>query len=43
MIQNDEGEVLSKMEQLAIGQNIKMNFADGKAEASIVNLDKRKR
>ena len=43
MIQNDEGEVLSKMEQLSIGQNIKMNFADGKAEASIVNLDKRKR
>ena len=40
MIQNDEGEVLSKMEQLSIGQNIKMNFADGKAEASIVNLDK---
>jgi exodeoxyribonuclease VII large subunit len=43
MIQNDEGEVLSKMEQLSIGQNIKMNFADGKAEASIVNLDKKKR
>ena len=43
MIQNDEGEVLSKIEQLSIGQNIKMNFADGKAEASIVNLDKRKR
>ena len=43
MIQNDEGEVLSKMEQLSIGQNIKMNFADGKAEASVVNLDKRKR
>ncbi|MDG1551307.1 MAG: exodeoxyribonuclease VII large subunit [Candidatus Poseidoniaceae archaeon] len=43
MIQNDEGEVLSKMEQLSIGQNIKMNFADGKAEANIVNLDKKKR
>lgn len=43
MIQNDEGEVLSKMEQLSIGQNINMNFADGKAEASIVNLDKKKR
>lgn len=43
MIQNDEGEVLSKMEQLSIGQNINMNFADGKAEANIVNLDKKKR
>ena len=41
MIQNDSGEVLSKLEQLSIGQNIKMNFADGKAEANIVNLEKK--
>ena len=41
MIQNDSGEVLSKLEQLSIGQNIKMNFADGKAEANIVDLEKK--
>lgn len=41
MIQNDRGEVLSQIEQLSIGQNIKMSFADGKAEASIVNLEKK--
>jgi len=41
MIQDDRGEVLSKLDQLSIGQNIKMNFADGKAEASIVNLEKK--
>ena len=41
MIQDDSGEVLSKLDQLSIGQNIKMNFADGKAEASIVNLEKK--
>ena len=41
MIQDDSGEVLSKLEQLSIGQNIKMNFADGKAEANIVNLEKK--
>ena len=43
MIQDDSGEVLSKLEQLSIGQNIKMNFADGKAEANIVNLEKKGR
>jgi len=41
MIQDDSGEVLSKLDQLSIGQNIKMNFADGKAEASIINLEKK--
>lgn len=43
MIQNDDGEVLSKIDQLSVGQQIKMSFADGKAEASIVNLDKKKK
>lgn len=42
MIQNDDGEVLSKIEQLSVGQNIKMSFADGKAEASIVNLENKR-
>ena len=41
MIQDDSGEVLSKLDQLSIGQNIKMNFADGKAEANIINLEKK--
>jgi len=43
MIQNDSGEVLSKIKQLSVGQNIKMSFADGEAEANIVNLDKKER
>jgi exodeoxyribonuclease VII large subunit len=42
MIQNDDGEVLSKIEQLSVGQNIKMSFADGEAEASIVNLENKR-
>ncbi len=41
MIQSDSGEVLSKIEQLAVGQNIKMSFADGEAEANIVNLNEK--
>ena len=39
MIQNDSGEVLSKIEQLTVGQNIKMSFADGDAEANIIDLN----
>ena len=39
MIQSDSGEVLSKIEQLVVGQNIKMSFADGDAEANIIDLN----
>jgi exodeoxyribonuclease VII large subunit len=42
MVQTESGEVLSAIDQLSIGQNIKMNFADGIADANILKINKTK-
>ena len=39
MVQTEDGEVLSAVRQLKIGQNIKMNFADGQADANILKIN----
>ena len=42
MVQTDSGEVLSTISQLSIGQNIKINFADGITDANILKINKKK-
>mgnify|MGYP001472797318 FL=1 len=42
MVQNELGEVLTETEQLAVGQKITMNFADGTANADIIEIEKKK-
>ena len=42
MVQNELGEVLTETKQLAVGQKITMNFADGTANADIIEIEKKK-
>ena len=38
MVQNESGDVLTEIKQLEIGQRITMNFADGLADADIIEI-----
>ena len=38
MVQNESGDVLTGIKQLEIGQRITMNFADGLADADIIEI-----
>tara|TARA_B100000900_G_scaffold286130_2_gene245263 strand:+ start:9256 stop:10512 length:1257 start_codon:yes stop_codon:yes gene_type:complete len=42
MVQNELGEVLTETKQLAVGQKITMNFADGTANADIIDIENKK-
>jgi exonuclease VII large subunit len=39
MVQNDEGQVISNVSNLEQGQTIRLQFADGRADADIHTIE----